>query len=47
MNPLDYVCPTCGAEAGKRCRTLQTQRTTDTHTPRWDLVDLAATRRTP
>ena len=36
-NPnLDVPCPTCGAEPGKRCRTLKTGRTTDTHNARWN-----------
>ena len=33
---LDVPCPTCGAEAGQRCRTLKTGRTTDTHNARWN-----------
>ena len=33
---LDVRCPTCGAKAGKRCRTLTTGRTTDTHNARWN-----------
>jgi hypothetical protein len=32
----DAPCPTCGAEPGKRCRTLTTHRTTDTHDARWN-----------
>jgi hypothetical protein len=39
MNPLDFECPRCGADVGQRCRTLSTNRTTDTHTLRWDAVD--------
>jgi hypothetical protein len=37
MNPLDVECPACGSEPGRRCRTLRTNRSTDTHLARWDL----------
>jgi hypothetical protein len=30
------ACPTCGVEQGKRCRTLTTGRSTDTHEARYD-----------
>ena len=33
---LGVPCPTCGAEPGRRCRTLTTGRTTDTHNGRWN-----------
>jgi hypothetical protein len=29
-------CPTCPAKAGQKCRTMTTNRTTDTHTLRTD-----------
>jgi hypothetical protein len=31
---LAIPCPTCRAEAGKKCRTLHSQRITDTHVKR-------------
>lgn len=33
-NPIDLRCPVCQAQPGRRCRTLTTGRTTDTHTRR-------------
>lgn len=32
-------CPTCGEQAGKRCRSLITRRTTDTHVERYKLAE--------
>lgn len=34
-DPLGAPCPKCGASTGKRCRTLTTGRSTDTHEARW------------
>jgi hypothetical protein len=34
-DPLAVACPKCSAPAGKRCRTLTTNRSTDTHEARW------------
>ncbi len=34
-DPLGVPCPKCGAATGKRCRTLTTNRSTDTHEARW------------
>ena len=33
---LAIACPRCGVGQGERCRTRATNRTTDTHTARWD-----------
>jgi hypothetical protein len=30
-----FSCPKCGAEPGKKCRTLTTNRSTDDHDARW------------
>ena len=35
-SPLDLCCPTCRAIPGKRCRTLTTRTSTDTHKARQD-----------
>lgn len=29
------ACPTCGSGQGERCRTLKTNRTTESHEARW------------
>jgi hypothetical protein len=39
MSPLDYECPKCHADRGKKCRTLTTNRSTDTHEARWLLLN--------
>ena len=42
---LAVACPKCGVGQGERCRTLTTNRTTDTHEARW-MAWAAATGRT-
>jgi hypothetical protein len=37
-NGLQADCPKCGSPAGKRCRTVNTNRSTDTHQARWQAV---------
>jgi hypothetical protein len=37
-NGLQADCPKCGSPAGKRCRTANTNRSTDTHQARWQAV---------
>jgi hypothetical protein len=32
-------CPTCRAPSGKRCRTLRSGKSTDTHEPRYSKAD--------
>ena len=34
-NPIVIACPKCGVGQGERCRTLTTNRSTDTHEARW------------
>ena len=33
--PLAIACPKCGVGQGEHCRTLTTNRSTDTHEARW------------
>lgn len=35
---LSVTCPTCGMGRGQRCRTKRTNRSTDTHTARFDVA---------
>jgi hypothetical protein len=32
---LSVMCPYCGAAPDERCKTIKSQRTTDTHSDRW------------
>ena len=34
----DVECPVCHVEAGARCRTLKSKRSTDTHQARYDAL---------
>ena len=34
---LSVACPKCGSAAGKKCRTIATARSTDTHAARYDV----------
>lgn len=49
MTPeYDITCPVCGAPPKERCRTLKTNRTTDTHLSRIDAeFEAFATRTQP
>jgi predicted RNA-binding Zn-ribbon protein involved in translation (DUF1610 family) len=35
---MRYKCPKCGAEPGKKCRTMTTNRSTDDHESRWRIA---------
>lgn len=44
-HPNDVACPTCGMGQGQQCRTLKTNRSTDTHEARREQAHRAATER--
>jgi hypothetical protein len=45
MTPTDVACPKCGMGQGQKCRTLTTNRVTDTHEARTDQMMIAAAQR--